>query len=59
MKFLAQLYARLTQSPEARQAERHLAYLSESADLYELEFRMRKLDREAAQKRPSWMSFQN
>jgi hypothetical protein len=59
MQFFTQRYARLTLSPEARLAERHLAYLSESSDLYELEFRMRKLDREAVQKRPSWMSMQN
>ncbi|MFP3559928.1 DUF3563 family protein, partial [Paraburkholderia sp. SIMBA_049] len=31
------------------------AFLAEATDLYDLEFRMRKLDREANPRQPSWM----
>ena len=46
MKFLATLIQTLTKSAEQLEQERRMAYLSEAIDLYELEFRMRKLDRE-------------
>jgi hypothetical protein len=46
MNFIAALIQALGKSAEQRDQERKVAYLSEAIDLYELEFRMRKLDRE-------------
>ncbi|WP_082716363.1 MULTISPECIES: DUF3563 family protein [Burkholderia] len=48
MYLLSRLFLFLTKSPEQRAKERADAYLSAASDLYDLEFRMRKLDREAA-----------
>jgi hypothetical protein len=53
--FLLSLYLFLTKSPEQRIKERNDAYLAEAIDLYDLEYRMRKLDQEAAVAHPSWM----
>ncbi|QCP54577.1 DUF3563 domain-containing protein [Trinickia violacea] len=55
MYLLSRLFLFLTQSTEQRLKERSDAYLAEASDLYDLEFRMRKLDREAAVAYPSWM----
>jgi hypothetical protein len=46
----------LTKSPDQLAKERADAYLAEATDLYDLEFRMRKLDREVNVRQPSWMS---
>jgi hypothetical protein len=46
MNFIISLIQALGKSAEQREQERKIAYLSEAIDLYELEFRMRKLDRE-------------
>jgi hypothetical protein len=46
MNFIAFLIQALAKSAEQREQERRIAYLSEAIDLYELDFRMRKLDRE-------------
>ncbi|HTH76783.1 MAG TPA: DUF3563 family protein [Trinickia sp.] len=54
MFLLSRLFLLLTETAEARQKARQDAYLSEATDLYDLEFRMRKLDREAAVVQPSW-----
>jgi hypothetical protein len=56
MYLLSRLYLFLTKSIEQRTKERHAAYLADATDLYDLEFRMRKLDREAAVAHPSWMA---
>lgn len=56
MYLLSRLFLFLTKSPEQIAKESSDAYLSEATDLYDLEFRMRKLDREANALRPSWMS---
>lgn len=56
MFLLSRLFLFLTQTADARQKARHDAYLAEAADLYDLEFRMRKLDREAAVAQPSWQT---
>lgn len=56
MFLLTRLFLFLTQTPEARQKERNDAYLAEAADLYDLEFRMRKLDRDAAVAHPAWQA---
>ncbi|RDU95085.1 DUF3563 family protein [Trinickia dinghuensis] len=56
MFLLSRLFLFLTQTAEERQKTRNDAYLSEATDLYDLEFRMRKLDREAAVVQPSWQA---
>ena len=56
MYLLSRLFLFLTKSPEQVAKERGDAYLAEATDLYDLEFRMRKLDREANARRPSWLS---
>ena len=49
MFLLSRLFMFLTKSADERAKERSDAYLSDASDLYDLEFRMRKLDREAAE----------
>ena len=56
MFLLTRLFLFLTQTAEERQKAYHDAYLAEATDLYDLEFRMRKLDRDAAIARPSWQT---
>lgn len=56
MFLLTRLFLFLTQTAEERQKERNDAYLAEAADLYDLEFRMRKLDRDAAVAHPTWQT---
>jgi hypothetical protein len=55
MYLLSHLFLMLTKSSERAAKERADAYLADAADLHDLEFRMRKLDREAYG-RSSWMS---
>jgi hypothetical protein len=55
MYLLSRLFLFLTQTTEERVKARNDAYLAEATDLYDLEFRMRKLDREAAVAYPAWM----
>ena len=55
MFLLSRLFLFLTQTAEERGQSRRDRYLSEATDLYDLEFRMRKLDREVALVQPSWM----
>ena len=56
MYLLTRLFLFLTQTAEERQKANNDAYLAEAADLYDLEFRMRKLDREAAVAHPAWQA---
>jgi hypothetical protein len=58
MYLLSRLFLFLTKSADEVVKERHDAYLSEATDLYDLEFRMRKLDREAQRRQPAWMGQQ-
>lgn len=44
-----------TESGERREWKRREAYLAESTDIYDLEYRMRELDRKD-QSKPAWMS---
>ncbi|MBB5406611.1 hypothetical protein OKW30_004976 [Paraburkholderia sp. Clong3] len=55
MYLISRLFLFLTKSPDQLAKERADAYLAEATDLYDLEFRMRKLDQET-NARPSWMS---
>jgi hypothetical protein len=56
MYLLSRLFLFLTKSPDQLAKERADAYLAEATDLYDLEFRMRNLDRSANVRQPSWMS---
>lgn len=56
MYLLSHLFLMLTKTPEQAAKERADAYLADATDLYDLEFRMRKLDHEAVAGRPSWMT---
>ncbi|QYD72333.1 DUF3563 domain-containing protein [Paraburkholderia edwinii] len=58
MYLLSRLFLFLTKSADEVARERQDAYLSEAIDLYDLEFRMRKLDREAQRRQPAWMGQQ-
>lgn len=54
MKAIFDLFIRLAESPERRERERQEAYLAESTDLYDLEYRIRQLDRVDRSSAP-WM----
>ncbi|MEM5384213.1 DUF3563 family protein [Paraburkholderia phymatum] len=56
MYLISRFFLFLTKSYDARVKERNDAYLAEATDLYDLEFRMRKIDRESQMRHPSWMS---
>ena len=56
MYLLSRFFLFLTKSYDDVVKERNDAYLAEATDLYDLEFRIRKLDREAVTRHPSWMS---
>ncbi|CAB3757280.1 DUF3563 family protein [Paraburkholderia solisilvae] len=58
MYLLSRLFLFLTKSSDEISRERNDAYLAEATDLYDLEFRMRKIDREAQRRQPAWMSQQ-
>ena len=54
MKYLLNLFGRLAEGYERRERERREAYLAQSTDLYDLEYRMRQLDRDT-RRVPAWM----
>jgi hypothetical protein len=56
MYLLSRLFLFLTKSADDVQKEREEAYLAEANDIYDLEFRLRKLDREKSTRHPGWMS---
>ncbi|AJY63938.1 hypothetical protein B7760_04489 [Burkholderia glumae] len=56
MYLLSRLFLFLTKSSEQIAKERADAYLADATDLYDLEFRIRKLDHDAAHRTPSWMA---
>lgn len=55
MYLLSRLFLFLTKSADQIEKEREDAYLAEATDLYDLEFRLRRLDRQKATRHPSWM----
>ena len=55
MFLLSRLFLFLTKSADERKKEREDAYLAEATDLYDLEYRIRKLDREAATRSTAWL----
>jgi hypothetical protein len=56
MYLLSRLFLFLTKSADEIEKDREEAYLAEANDIYDLEFRLRKLDREKATRHPGWMS---
>ena len=56
MQFLSRLFLSLTKSSDLIEKEREEAYLADAVDIYDLEFRLRKLDRDKAARHPAWMS---
>ncbi|ABK10600.1 DUF3563 family protein [Burkholderia orbicola] len=52
MYLLSHLFLMLTKNADKAAKERADAYLAEATDIYDLEFRMRKIDRDAAMNRP-------
>lgn len=56
MFLLSRLFLFLTQTADERKKARDDAYLADATDLYDLEYRMRKLDRDAAISSPAWLS---
>jgi hypothetical protein len=55
MYLLSRLFLFLTKSADEIEKDREEAYLAEANDIYDLEFRLRKLDREKATRHPGWM----
>ncbi|MDR5856923.1 DUF3563 family protein [Caballeronia sp. LZ062] len=56
MFLLSRIFLFLTKTAEERDRERDDAYLAEATDIYDLEYRMKKLDQRAAARHPSWMA---
>jgi Protein of unknown function (DUF3563) len=54
MKLISVFLRRLAERLERRERDREQAYLAQSTDIYDLESRMREVDR-AKQLRPNWM----
>jgi hypothetical protein len=54
MKGIFDVLRYLAESPERREREREDAYLAESTDIYDLEYRMRELDRRNRQRSAPW-----
>jgi hypothetical protein len=56
MYLLSRLFLFLSKTADQRDKERDDAYLAEATDIYDLEYRMKKLDTRGATRHPSWMS---
>ncbi|RQH05701.1 DUF3563 family protein [Paraburkholderia dinghuensis] len=56
MQFLSRLFLSIMKPSDVVEREREEAYLADAVDIYDLEFRLRKLDREKATRHPAWMS---
>jgi Protein of unknown function (DUF3563) len=56
MFLISRIFLFLTKSADERDRARDDAYLAEATDIYDLEYRMKKLDRRATARHPSWMS---
>ena len=55
MSFILNFFNNLAKSDECRERQREEAYLAKSADIHELEYRMRELERE--KKVFPWVAF--
>ncbi|CAH2811111.1 MAG: hypothetical protein CBARDMAM_6352 [uncultured Caballeronia sp.] len=56
MYLLSRFFLFLTKSADQRNKDRNDAYLAEATDIYDLEYRMQKLDRRASSRHPSWLA---
>ncbi|EKS67104.1 MULTISPECIES: DUF3563 family protein [Caballeronia] len=56
MFLLSRIFLFLTKSADERDRARDDAYLAEATDIYDLEYRMKKLDQRATARHPAWMS---
>jgi hypothetical protein len=56
MYLLSRLFLFLTKSADRRDQERNEAYLAEATDIYDLEYRLKKLDQRASTRHPSWLA---
>ncbi len=55
MYLLSRLFLFLTKSHDEIEKEREEAYLAEATDLYDLEYRLRRIDQDKSARHPSWM----
>jgi hypothetical protein len=56
MFLISRIFLFLTKSADQRDRERDDAYLAEATDIYDLEYRMKALDKRKVARHPSWMS---
>ena len=56
MFLISRIFLFLTKTADERDRARDDAYLAEATDIYDLEYRMKKLDRRASPRHPSWLS---
>jgi hypothetical protein len=56
MFLLSRIFLFLTKSADQRDRQRDDEYLAEATDIYDLEYRMKALDKRKATRHPSWMS---
>ncbi|MDR5746829.1 DUF3563 family protein [Caballeronia sp. LZ029] len=56
MFLISRIFLFLTKSADERDRARDDAYLAEATDIYDLEYRMKKLDQRAIARHPSWMA---
>lgn len=56
MQFLNRLFLSFAKSSDVLEREREEAYLADAVDIYDLEFRLRKIDLDKAARHPAWMS---
>ncbi|GAB5095358.1 DUF3563 family protein [Caballeronia sp. LP006] len=56
MFLLSRIFLFLTKSADQRDRERDDAYLAEATDIYDLEYRMKRLDQRAGTRHPTWMA---
>jgi hypothetical protein len=56
MFLLSRIFLFLTKSADKRDRQRDDEYLAEATDIYDLEYRMKALDKRKTARHPSWMS---
>jgi hypothetical protein len=56
MFLLSRIFLFLTKSADQRDRDRDDAYLAEATDIYDLEYRMKALDKRKVARHPAWLS---
>ncbi|KMY85073.1 Flp pilus assembly protein CpaB [Candidatus Paraburkholderia calva] len=56
MLISSRIFLFLTKSADQRDRERDDAYLAEATDIYDLEYRMKALDKRKVARQPVWQS---